>query len=182
MAANIKNTISMQPNEKFGSWSEGSSFFFLDDILHNNDTHLHFFHVLGGLTKWPNILIVENDKLSQMEQIMGGNKTTNNQPPTLRFKGNSSSKEEPQLKEILAVYSDGDKKNIFVFPANEVKKISLAHPVNRNILHSCQMYDKHDHICFHLKMDETTKFTLHKCVMNHEVYMIRIACLFVANF
>ncbi len=62
---------------------------------------------------------------------MGGNKTTNNRAPTLRLKGNSSSKEEPQLKEILAVYSDGDKKNIFVFPANEVKKISLAHPINR---------------------------------------------------
>jgi hypothetical protein len=84
-----------------------------------------------------------------MEQIMGGNKTKNNQPPTSRLKGNSSSKEEPQLKEILAVYSDGDKKNIFVFPANEVKKISLAHPINQHILHSCQMYDKHDHICFH---------------------------------
>jgi hypothetical protein len=68
-----------------------------------------------------------------MEQIMGGNKTTNNRPPTSRLKGNSSSKEEPQLKEILAVYSDGgDKKNIFVFPANEVKKnLSLAHPIRR---------------------------------------------------
>ncbi len=94
---------------------------------------MHFFHVLGGPTKWPNILIVENDKLSQIEQIMGGNKTTNNQPPTSRLKENSSSKEEPQLKEILAVYSDGDKKNIFVFPANEVKKNHLAHPITAHI-------------------------------------------------
>jgi hypothetical protein len=68
-----------------------------------------------------------------MEQIMGGNKTTNNRPPTSRLKENSSSKEEPQLKEILAVYSDGDKKNIFVFPANEVKKNHLAHPITTHI-------------------------------------------------
>ncbi|CAK9274455.1 unnamed protein product [Sphagnum jensenii] len=85
----------------------------------------------GGPTKWPNILIVENDKLSQMEQIMGGNKTTNNRPPTSRLKENSSSKEEPQLKEILAVYSDGDKKNIFVFPANEVGYIGKSELHNR---------------------------------------------------
>lgn len=99
---------------------------------------------------------------------MGGNKTTNNRPPTSRLKGNSSSKEEPQLKEILAVYSDGDKKNIFVFPANEVKKNFIGTPNKPHILHSCQMYDKHDdHICFHLKMDETTKF-IYLAQMCHE--------------
>jgi hypothetical protein len=56
------------------------------------------------------------------------------------------------LKEILAVYSDGgDKKNIFVFPANEVKKFIIGTPSKPpHILHSCQMDDKHDHIMFSL--------------------------------
>ncbi|CAN5972090.1 unnamed protein product [Sphagnum jensenii] len=100
-------------------------------LIHAENYSKHHVHEHRGPTKWPNILIVENDKLSQMEQIMGGNKTTNNRPPTSRLKENSSSKEEPQLKEILAVYSDGDKKNIFVFPANEVGYIGKSELHNR---------------------------------------------------
>lgn len=76
----------------------------------------------------PNILIVQDDKLREVERIIYP------RPSPLKSEDNrhactaTDRTVKPQLKEILAVYSSGKdgKRNVFVFPAAEVHSFSTC--------------------------------------------------------
>lgn len=75
------------------------------------------------LVPWkPNILLVRDDKLNEVERIIcpwPSHRESNDGRHTCTVLDRAA---RPRLKEILAVYSSGkdDKRNVFVFPAEEV--------------------------------------------------------------
>ena len=80
----------------------------------------------------PNILIVDNNKLSEVERII-----CPEQEHQIALDGRHAcvphdKSKRPRLKEVLAVYSTGDsdrdKRNVFVFPATEVGHLPFPSP------------------------------------------------------
>ena len=72
----------------------------------------------------PNILIVENNKLSEVERIICPDEEHRMASDGRHACVPHDKSKRPRLKEVLAVYSTGDsdhdKHNVFVFPATEV--------------------------------------------------------------
>lgn len=80
----------------------------------------------GKLATWkPNILLVQDDKLNEVERIICPWPSHRESADGRHACTILDRAQKPRLKEILAVYSSGkdDKRNVFVFPAAEVSSL-----------------------------------------------------------